>query len=209
MKSKDMSIENKAKMMCWAAEKISTKEIAARLGVHPSTIRRHLAVLSELPPTASPPANKPRSYRPRITTFVQETRLRNYALRHPFKTARELKKEVAGWGNKQVRFIQKTLQKRLYLPSCSGAQKPLLTSVMKKKVLAFAKMYQSWTETDWMKVMFSDESTFNLINPRAATVRRPSTMSRYKQRFIISTVKHSPSVMVWGCFSGRNGKGSL
>jgi transposase len=209
MKSKDMSIENKAKIMCWAADKISTKEIAARLGVHPSTIRRHLAVLRELPPTASPPANKPRSGRPRIATFVQETRLRNHVLRHPFKAARELKKDVAGWGDKQVRFIQKTLQKRLNMPSRSAAQKPLLTSVMKKKRLAFAKKYQSWSEKDWMKVMFSDESTFRLINPRAAKVRRPSTVSRYKQRFTISTVKHSPSVMVWGCFSGRNGRGSL
>jgi hypothetical protein len=34
-----------------------------------------------------------------------------------FKTARELKKRVPGWGNKQVCFIQKTLQKRLKLPS--------------------------------------------------------------------------------------------
>jgi hypothetical protein len=102
--------------------------------------------------------------------FVQETRLRNYVLRHPFKTARELKKEVAGWGNKQVRFIQKTLQKRLNLPSRSAAQKPLLTSVMKKKRLAFSQKYQSWTENDWMKVMFSDESTFRLIIPRTANV---------------------------------------
>jgi hypothetical protein len=130
-------------------------------------------------------------------------------LRNPFKTARELKNEVVGWGDQKVRFIQKTLQKRLNLPSRSAAQKPLLTIAMKKKRLAFAKKYQSWTEKDWMGVMFSDESTFRLINPRAAKVRRPSTVSRYKQRFTVSTVKHPPSVMVWGCFSGRKGKGSL
>ncbi len=110
MKSKDMSIENKAKIMC-LAEKIPRKEIAARLGIHPSTIRGHLAVLRELPPTASPLANKQRSGHPRIAKFVQETRLRNYVLRQPFKTAREIKKEVTSQGNKQVRFIQKTRQK--------------------------------------------------------------------------------------------------
>jgi hypothetical protein len=60
-----------------------------------------------------------------------------------------------------------------------------------------------------MGVMFSDESTFRLVNPRAAKVRRPSTVRRYKKRFTISTVRHSPSVMVWGCFSGRKGMGSL
>jgi hypothetical protein len=54
MKSKDISIEKKAKIMCWAAEKIPTKEIAADLGIHPATVWRHLAILRELPPTASP-----------------------------------------------------------------------------------------------------------------------------------------------------------
>jgi hypothetical protein len=39
-----------------------------------------------------------------------------------------------------------TLQKRLSLPSRSAAQKPLLTIVMKKKRLAFAKKYRFWKE---------------------------------------------------------------
>jgi hypothetical protein len=50
--------------------------------------------------------------------------------------------------------------------------------------------------------MFSDKSTFR-------PVRRSSTMSHYKQKFIATNVKHSPSVMVWGCFSARKGRGSL
>jgi predicted ArsR family transcriptional regulator len=97
--------------MCWAAEEVSTKEIAACLGVHPSTIRRHLAVLRELPPNTSLPPTKARSGRPWTKTYKLEARLRNYVLRNPFKTARELKDEVAGSGDKQVRFIQKMLQK--------------------------------------------------------------------------------------------------
>jgi hypothetical protein len=31
---------------------------------------------------------------------------------------------------------------------------------MKSKRLAFAKKYKHWTEKEWSKVMFSDESTF-------------------------------------------------
>ncbi len=57
--------------------------------------------------------------------------------------------------------------------------------------------------------MFSDESTFRLVNPRSMKVRRPSTMSRDKQKYVVTNVKHSPSVMVWGCFSGKKGRGSL
>jgi transposase len=32
---------------------------------------------------------------------------------------------------------------------------------------------------------------------------------RYKQRFTVLKVKHSASVMVWGCFSGHGGRGSI
>ncbi len=56
--------------------------------------------------------------------------------------------------------------------------------------------------------MFSEEPTFRLINLRAQKVRRPSAMNRYKQRYVVN-VKHSASVMVWGCFCGKGGRGSL
>ncbi len=34
-------------------------------------------------------------------------------------------------------------------------------------------------------------------------------MSRYKQKYVVTNVKYSPSVMVWGCFSARKGRGFL
>jgi hypothetical protein len=46
--------------------------------------------------------------------------------------------EVPGWENMTVRYIQKTLQKRLGLPARNAAKKPLLTQKMKMKRLAFA-----------------------------------------------------------------------
>jgi hypothetical protein len=56
--------------------------------------------------------------------------------------------------------------------------------------------------------MFSDESTYWLINPRAHRVRRPTLANRHKQPYIVVNVKHSASVMVWGCFTGTGGRGS-
>jgi hypothetical protein len=56
--------------------------------------------------------------------------------------------------------------------------------------------------------MFSDESAFRLVNSRGIKVRRISGISRYKQQYI-PTVKHSASVMVWGCFSGKRRRGGL
>jgi hypothetical protein len=80
---------------------------------------------------------------------------------------------------------------------------------MKKKQLAFARKYLRWSSTDWRNVMFSDKSTFSLVNPRSVTVRRGKTMNRYKQKIVLKTVKHSANMMVWGCFSGKKGHGGL
>jgi transposase len=165
--------------------------------------------MKKLPPNSLPPPAAARSGRPMKATDRERKRLKDFVQRFPFKTAREVKNECPGWDSKSVRYIQYTLQKLLGLPSRSAAKKPLLTAAMKKKRLSFAKKNLHWTEKEWQGVMFSDESTFRIINSRSTKVRRPSTVSRYKQRYTITTVKHSPSVMVWGCFSGQKGRGGL
>ena len=62
---------------------------------------------------------------------------------------------------------------------------------------------------DWGKVMFCNESTSRLVLRGYKLVRRPSGVSRYDSRYIIKTVKHPKSVMVWGDFSGDKGRGGL
>jgi hypothetical protein len=42
--------------------------------------------------------------------------------------------------------------------------------MVKKRIASFCKKHKNWTED----VMFSNESTFRLINPRAQMVRRPA-----------------------------------
>jgi hypothetical protein len=88
-------------------------------------------------------------------------------------------------------------------------QELLPTAKMTKKRFAFCMKYLKWTPKQWENVMFSDESTFRLVNSRGSIMRRSRGISRYKQRYTISTVKHSASVMVWGCFSGKKGRRGL
>lgn len=59
----------------------------------------------------------------------------------------------------------------------------------------------------WRNVLFSDESQFCQFKTYIKYVRRPKN-SRYKLKYILSTVRHPLSVMVWGCFSGH-GAGDL
>ena len=62
---------------------------------------------------------------------------------------------------------------------------------------------------DWRKVMSCDESTSRLVLRGYKVVGRPSGVSRYDSRYIIKTVKHPESVMVWGDFCGDKGRGGL
>jgi DNA-binding NarL/FixJ family response regulator len=63
-KAKQLSLEEKNKIMCWAAEGVKTKQIATRLGCSERAIRMHLSVLKSLLPNATPPPPKARSGRP-------------------------------------------------------------------------------------------------------------------------------------------------
>ena len=62
---------------------------------------------------------------------------------------------------------------------------------------------------DWSKVMFCNESTSRLVLRGYKLVRRPSGVSRYDSMYIIKTVKHPKSDMVWGDFSGDKGRGDV
>jgi hypothetical protein len=74
-----------------------------------------------------------------------------------------------------VRRIQELLQKQLKMPARATAKKPLLTKKMTRK------KYLKWTPAQWKNVMFSDESTFCLVNSRGIKVRRARGILRYKQ----------------------------
>jgi hypothetical protein len=91
-------------------------------------------------------------------------RMSLFVKRNPFKTACELRNKVFGWSVVSVRRIQEILKNELGLPSRVAAKKPMLTEKMVKKQLAFCKKFKHRREKDWRKVMYSDESTFRLVN---------------------------------------------
>ncbi len=49
---------------------------------------------------------------------------------------------------------------------------------------------------DWETVMFSNKSTFAIINPRAQKDHRLSFSSHYKQKFRVVNVEHSVNGVV-------------
>ncbi len=100
--------------------------------------------------------------------------------------------------------MQRGCEEKLNLPSQKMAKKPLLTWRMKDQRLAIAMKYQDWGFEEWKKVMFSDESHFELqFDEMFSWCRRPVGSERFDPRFTQKTVKHPIKVMVWGCFSWK------
>ncbi|GFU69957.1 transposable element Tcb1 transposase [Trichonephila clavipes] len=88
-------------------------------------------------------------------------------------------------------------------------KKPFISLQNQKKHLEFAKTHPLKTDNFWKKVIFSDESKFNICgsDDRHTVWRKPNTALDPKN--LRPTVKHGGgSVIVWGCMAS-NGVGNL
>ena len=72
---------------------------------------------------------------------------------------------------------------------------------MKLLRLNWAKRHEKWDEEDWRKVIFSDESKFNLHGPDGRDYVRRRSDEAFHPDCLRSTVKYPARQMVWGCFS--------
>ncbi|KAJ4426509.1 hypothetical protein ANN_27323 [Periplaneta americana] len=105
--------------------------------------------------------------------------------------------------------IHVTTVRRRLLEAGRRARKPikqLLTPVMRKKRLMWAKLHQHWTVNDWKNVLFSDESHFEVHGHRVSYVRKGS--EKVTAAHLQQAPKYSPIVMFWGCFT-HEGPGAL
>ncbi len=201
-------MEDKAKIIAWRGEGVSSANIAARLGRHRASIDRLLARAATMEKWVIPERQKGAG-RPRKLDQTVLTMIKRQAIKYPAMTAADIKTSVPELADISIRTISRALLHHLKMPSRMAAQKPMLTRKMMTKRLQFAKKYRNWSAEAWSKVMFSDESTFRCIRATRSRVRRPKTVSRYLSRYTVKTVKHPDQVMVWASFSGAVGRGGI
>lgn len=181
------------------------RDIAHDLNVNHSTVTRIIHLYKNTGKTA--PAT--RSGRPKVTTEKVDRHIRREAIKDPFITANQIKTKLRPHTqNVSISTIKRRLFTKFKMPATKPRKKPMLTKVMRQKRINFCKKYQRWTMEQWRTVLFSDESTFQQFCNTQHHVRRPAGTSPLNPRYTIKTVKHSPSVMVWGCFSYFN-RGAL
>ena len=88
-------------------------------------------------------------------------------------------------------------------------KKPLLTDGHRSLRLKWAMERKDWNMDKWYKIVWSDESKFNLFGSDGRVYIRRRVGEDYLPECVQSTVKFGGgSVMVWGCIT-CNGVGPL
>ena len=148
-----------------------------------------------------------RSNHMKTTTPRTDRKIKQLCQKQPFISSSEIKRSMQELISVTTRTIRNRLHKDFKLPARKPLKKPLITPRMAQQRLEFCCHYKDWTKEDWQKVMFSDQSTFLQFASYKPFVRRPHGSSPVDSQYLQPTVKHPPSVMVWGCFScqGRGG----
>src|SRR5215470_8373861 len=137
--------------------------------------------------------------RPRVTTAKQDKQIVKMAEKEHNITATEIQKRME---ERDVEISVATVKRRLREAGGKHTNeilKPLLTDNHRRKRLQWAKDHQNF---DWNRVIFTDESTFQLYSSKKKVWQFPGRKKVYR------TVKHPRKVHAWGCFSA-SGFGKL
>lgn len=147
--------------------------------------------------------DKKRTGRPRKTSRQDDRIIRRMAVENPECTTGDISTELASRGiHVSKMLVSRRLTKDFGLRSFRPARKPFLTTQMRMKRLSFARRHINWTTDMWRRVLWSDESAIQSFGSRILRIRRPSCQ-RYNPRYVVSSMKHPESVMVWGCLSSQ------
>lgn len=154
--------------------------------------------------------NKCRSGRPSALSDRDKRQIKHLVDRDPFSSAVQIASEISR--NLQKDVHPETVRRAIKsydLKSYTPRKKPYVNLVNRKKRLEFAKAYVDRPIDFWRKVIFSDESKYNIFGSdgRLRVWRRPGEALNPKNTK--KTVKHGGGgLMVWGCIAA-SGVGNL
>jgi transposase len=175
---------------------LSTRKVAERCGVSDFTVRK---VRKECTPNLKLPSpGRPTSLSP------QSKRLCVRAVTSgKLKTAKEAAKHLEK--SLRVKVSEHAVRwalKEAGLEAAKKVSKPRLSPQQVSARLEFAKCHKDWTNADWARVIFSDETRINRFCSDGLTWcwKRDGTSLQSHQ--VQEKVKHGGgSIMIWGCMT--------
>lgn len=199
-------METRSAILTLTLTGLSYRKIAKRLDVSYNGV---LTTIKRFGETNSL-ADRKRIGRPRSTNTKDDHRIEHLAKANRKMTSPQIRAQI----NKEssLAISNDTVKRRLREKGLYGriaVEKPLLSEKNRKKRLAWARKYQRFSVQSWAKVLWSDESKFQIFGSSRRTYVRRKANEKMLPACIVPTVKHGGgSVMVWGCFS-RIGVGDL
>lgn len=146
------------------------------------------------------------SGRPRKTTARQDRAIVREARIHHEITGGEVKENLS-LNDVSERTVRRRISECSDLKSYWKTKKPFISEKNRKLRVRWAKDHVEWTEEQWGKVLFSDESPFVLRFNKRGRVWRTHN-ERYEPWATRASVKHDKKINVWGGFAA-NGVGIL
>lgn len=197
--SRRLSIEERQKVVCEYDRLKNYRQVAKLFKISVKGVRKIIKKSIETRTLA----DRPRSGRPRVTTTQENLLIVRLCKKNPEILVKEIQEQLQNAGSM---VSQTTIRRRLHDAKLRGyvaRKKPLLSNVHKKRRLEFALKYENKSLDFWKKVIFSDESKFEVYgNNRRKTIWRSNSDNPYDKKYLRPTVKYGGGrVIVWGCFS--------
>lgn len=174
----------------------SVMEIASDLGISHSQVSR---VIAKYKATGNYETDYKNCGRKAKFDERDLRRIRNVCLKSPRSSAADVQREIGAMGDCCVR----TVQRALLAGGCKAikpSKRPFLSSHQMTKRYQWALQYRHWDVDDWKNVLWSDETSIQLVDNCPRFVRLVDGHAKTPEHYQ-KTLKHPTSVMIWACFS--------
>lgn len=199
-KTKELSVDLREKIVDLHKTGMGYKTISKKLGVKVTTVG---AIVRKYK-THNMIINRPRSGAPNKISPRGVSRIMRTVRNRPNTTRAELVDDLKAAG---ITVTKQTVGNTLHrngLTSCSARKVPLLKKAHVQARLNFANEHLNDLESDWEKVLWSDETKIELFGINSTHRVWRERHAAYDPKNTIPTVKHGGgNIMLWGCFSAQ------
>jgi len=201
VKRRRLSVEAKQELVARCSEGVPQKEVAALYHVTESCVSKIIKKTQTAASEQATEGPQTRRGRPPKLSSGDAQVLRQIAEKKPCGSAKVYTADLLQKTMKRIsRWTTRRYLKAMNIRSGVAAKKPLLTARHRKMRLAWAREHSTWTDEDWTQVLFSDETTLELVPNARRRMCYRTLQQKYQARYTVPTVKHPRKIMLWGCF---------
>lgn len=145
-------------------------------------------------------ADQPRPGRPPVTDPAEDEAIVNLAVTQRFTTPQRIISDL------ELTVSRRTIRRRLNAVGLGGRiariEHPFTEQNLRKR-LEFSYEHETWTDDQWDRVIFGDESYIYLGVHGKIWVQRPADAAYLKEFMVQGQLAHPPKIGVFACFTSQ------